>query len=556
MHLRLRFFALLTALLALIGATLAGVRAQQTEPTPVVPPNVVGGVPVEPGDYPWLVGLLNASIQDEAAVFCGGALIDDGAPTSSSQWVLTAAHCLVADGEVAPPEAIEVLAGQQNLTQVQPDQRHPVEEVIVHPLYISGYALVNDVALLRLAEPVNVGATLPIATPADAARFAPGVNAQIAGWGNLLPQTGVQQPDIAHKAVVTIVDNATCNERYDRALGIEHLCAGILPSGGVDTCQGDSGGPLMVPDGNGGLLHAGIVSFGQGCAWPHFPGVYARTATYADWIEAVINDEPHVDVIQTGPYAVFPSDAEEPFFELFHVSTAAPGEPFTYTLRVANSGTQALDSVTITATLPANASLIAINDGGSVSGNIITWTASGLLPGEAIERSYVISATTSVTTGPYGATATSGSATVAASGRSPITTLINEPRLHLRTFANPRAEVGSIFQQVFLLVNFGQGAGADVTAVQMRATLPNNANVVSISGDAAIVGNELRWQVPELRGGAFAVLGMDVRAGNVGSVFRITDYRAQFGSATPVLGATGSQTVATFARRHLPLIAR
>lgn len=88
-------------------------------------------------------------------------------------------------------------------------------EVIVHPLYISGYALVNDVALLRLDTPVNVGVTLPIATPADAARFAPGVDAQIAGWGNLLPQTGVQQPDIVHKAVVQIVDNAGCNNRYD-----------------------------------------------------------------------------------------------------------------------------------------------------------------------------------------------------------------------------------------------------------------------------------------------------------------------------------------------------
>lgn len=341
MHTHLRFFALLSALLALIGATLAGAGAQQTEPTPVVPPNVVGGVPVEPGDYPWLVGLLPASIQDETVVFCGGALIDDGAPASSSQWVLTAAHCLVDDGNVAPLGAIEVLAGQQDLTQVQPDQRHPVAEVIVHPLYISGYALVNDVALLRLDAPVNVGATLPIATPADATLFAPGVDAQIAGWGNLLPQTGVQQPDVAHKAVVQIVDDTVCNARYDRALGIEHLCAGILPNGGVDTCQGDSGGPLMVSDGLGGLLHAGIVSFGQGCAWPDFPGVYARTATFADWIAAMINDEPHVDVIQTGPYAVFPPDAEEPFFALFHVSTAAPGAPFTYTLRVANSGIQA-----------------------------------------------------------------------------------------------------------------------------------------------------------------------------------------------------------------------
>jgi len=110
------------------------------------------------------------------------------------------------------------------------------------------------------------------------------------------------------------VDDATCNARYDRALGIEHLCAGNMPDGGVDTCQGDSGGPLMVVKGST-LIHAGIVSFGQGCAWPHFPGVYARTATYAGWINAVINDQPHVGITQSGPYAIFSPNSETPVLE-------------------------------------------------------------------------------------------------------------------------------------------------------------------------------------------------------------------------------------------------
>jgi secreted trypsin-like serine protease len=122
-----QFIQVCLAIEAVIGARAA-------EPPSTIPPNVVGGTPVAPGDYPWLVGLLNASVQDEAAVFCGGALIDDGAPTASSQWVLTAAHCLVINGEVVSPSAIEVLAGQPDLTQVQPEQRHPVADIIVHPL--------------------------------------------------------------------------------------------------------------------------------------------------------------------------------------------------------------------------------------------------------------------------------------------------------------------------------------------------------------------------------------------------------------------------------------
>jgi len=553
MHTRLQHIILIIGLFSLSGFVLSAIGARAAEPPSTIPPNVVGGTPVAPGDYPWLVGLLNASVQDEAAVFCGGALIDDGAPTASSQWVLTAAHCLVINGEVVSPSAIEVLAGQPDLTQVQPEQRHPVADIIVHPLYIYGYAPVNDIALLRLAAPVNVGNTLPVATPADAAFFAPGVDAQIAGWGNLLPQTGVQQPDIAHKAVVKIVDDATCNARYDRALGIEHLCAGNMPDGGVDTCQGDSGGPLMVVKGST-LIHAGIVSFGQGCAWPHFPGVYARTATYAGWINAVINDQPHVDVIQEGPYPIWPGE-DVPDPTLFHISTAAPGEPFTYTLQVANTGMQVLNTLTITATLPGSASLIAINDGGSMAGSVITWTATDLAPGEVIERSYVVSATTSVTTGPYGVMAISGSTTVTASGQ-PLTTLVNEPRLHLFTGETPSTEVGAVFGQSFLLINFGRGSGASVDEVDVSVTLPANADVVAISNEGTVDSGEARWRIVDLEAEQFVEFGTLLRARAVGDVIRITDYRAQIGSATPTLGATASQTVVNEARRYLPLIAR
>ena len=51
--------------------------------------------------------------------------------------------------------------------------------------------------------------------------------------------------------------------------------------------KGDSGGPLVVKQGVQ-WVQSGVVSFGQGCALPNFPGVYARVSEYQAWINGII----------------------------------------------------------------------------------------------------------------------------------------------------------------------------------------------------------------------------------------------------------------------------
>lgn len=551
---RMRQRIALLALIFLIGWLPASVASREGTPPQLT---VVGGSPVDPGDYPWLVALLIAEITDTAEAFCGGALIDDGGAFTTTKWVLTAAHCVSdREGYVVDPAAIQVLVGQQDLSQATNGQRYDVEKIIVHPFYVFDTVLYNDVALLKLDGDVDNITPIRIARPADAARFAPGQTAHIAGWGNTLPQTGFDFPDVAHKASLPIVDLATCNERYDGALSSVHLCAGILPAGGVDTCQGDSGGPLMVSDGSGGFLHAGIVSFGTGCGYPHYPGVYARTAFFADWIEAQINGSAHVDIWQ------FPLPHENGL--PLSISTAVPNEPFEYSVLVANSGALLLTNVVVTVALPANATLVdgSISDDGVYDSNThtIEWSFNELEPEDVLRLSYQVQAETSVISGDYQVVADSDDGSVASGGRDPVVTVIDEPRLYVTAFYPPEAEVGSIYPVTFAVYNFGRGTNAgltNLTNLELVVDLPTGINPVSIDNDGVQTDDhQVKWAVSELPANGEVSATLYFAAGELGDVLRITNYGVYL-DATPLrYGVQGVQVVTGPAVRYLPIIIR
>ncbi|CAM4390003.1 unnamed protein product [Leuciscus chuanchicus] len=86
----------------------------------------------------------------------------------------------------------------------------------------------------------------------------------------LLNIAGNQIPDLLQEVMIPIVSNSDCNNDYG-GITSNMICAG-LSQGGKDSCQGDSGGPLVSKNGPQ-WIQCGIVSFGQGCAQPNFPGV-------------------------------------------------------------------------------------------------------------------------------------------------------------------------------------------------------------------------------------------------------------------------------------------
>lgn len=227
---------------------------------------IIGGTDASSGAYPWMV-----SIQSGGQHFCGGSLIAD-------QWVLTAAHCV----EDQQASRVQVAVGEHDLNNNKDGaQNRQVSKIIIHPQRQRN-GEDHDIALLKLDKAVS-GKTVTQATAALTNGLASGTTLVVMGWGNQ-STTGEKFPHTLNEVQVPLVSNATCKQNYAGRNEITDnmICAGF-PQGGKDSCQGDSGGPLVYQQ-NGQWHQVGIVSFGEGCAQPNYPGVYARVANYNDWV--------------------------------------------------------------------------------------------------------------------------------------------------------------------------------------------------------------------------------------------------------------------------------
>ncbi|AIJ21541.1 MULTISPECIES: S1 family peptidase [Amycolatopsis methanolica group] len=223
-------------------------------------PGIVGGKPANIAEYPFTVALTDAT----GLQFCGGTLV-------AADKVLTAAHC--AQGE--SPPSLRVVSGRTQLSG-RDGTVSTVSHVWVHPQFkdaTQGY----DVALLTLTQPLTAQ-PLPLATKDDPG-YQAGTEATILGWGNTEPMG--DSSDVLLKATVPVTSDDYCTKAYPQQYSPEAMVCAGYPEGGVDTCQGDSGGPLVAA---GRVV--GVVSWGEGCAEPGKPGVYARVGSYHDELQA------------------------------------------------------------------------------------------------------------------------------------------------------------------------------------------------------------------------------------------------------------------------------
>ena len=255
--------------------------------TPVRTPLIAGGDSVTDLRYPFMAAvLLRAPGSNLFSQACGGSLIAD-------RWILSAAHCFTdTRGRVIDADEIALVLGAANLNSNTRIIRF-VSSVTVHPEYDPATSR-NDISLLEMTESV----TLSPVTLSSAADPVPDDDerATVIGWG-ALSETSAGTSQL-QEADVPVVSTNACRALYGSLIdGTSMVCAGGEQQ---DACFGDSGGPLFVSRGDQ-FVHAGVVSFGFGCARPGLPAVYARTSTQFNWINSVVgslqaydSDEPEL----------------------------------------------------------------------------------------------------------------------------------------------------------------------------------------------------------------------------------------------------------------------
>ena len=229
------------------------------------------GIPALKGEFPFQVLL-----KTKGRFICGGTLI-------SNQTVLTAAHCVEDFSEFS------VVAGEFNRLQYDGNEVEiKVKRVISHPKYIGKPLYINDIAVLKLEEPIKSNDYIQIASLPKSDTTSG--NVQAGGWGLTKGNIVSDELIIAH---MKIMPRSQCRKTWGRSVTNKVICVMGEP-GKNGTCNGDSGGGLMKKDPAGNYVVIRVASYGKPSESGYIcdltkPKVFTNVIAYMPWIKKHLN---------------------------------------------------------------------------------------------------------------------------------------------------------------------------------------------------------------------------------------------------------------------------
>lgn len=240
---------------------------------------ILGGKNAKLGEFPHMA-ILGYKYQhsNELRWECGASLI-------SLNFLLTAAHCVDRPDGILPTKVRLGTVNKYGRDKIKPQDMN-IKSIVINHEYLPRLKR-NDLALIELEFNVTKSEYVyPACLHQDMLDPA---NLTATGWG--LTSINGNTSDLLLKVKLESVAVSNCSTFYQARTGRPILSTQICAKssdGASDTCSGDSGGPLQIQEKPNSVYRiVGVTSYGIGCGGQR-PGVYARVASYLNWIENIV----------------------------------------------------------------------------------------------------------------------------------------------------------------------------------------------------------------------------------------------------------------------------
>ncbi|KAM9408280.1 haptoglobin [Pholidichthys leucotaenia] len=245
-------------------------------------------------------GTLAPHVPWQAMVYLSDSILDGGYASGAlitDQWVLTAGRNLFVKKSREDTRGKDPIIPKVYLGIIRKAEAREiaVEKVILHPGFQNHSDWDNDLALIKLKEPVSINDKVtPIPLPERGQDLGNHVygSGVIAGWG--WGSLFMFAESLKH-IIVPLANHSDCKAEYENiqltpAVDENMFCTGPTEFE-ENVCFGDAGGALAVMDDKTGDIYAaGILSYDK-CCTRYKHGVYMKISSYLPWIHSVIRGD-------------------------------------------------------------------------------------------------------------------------------------------------------------------------------------------------------------------------------------------------------------------------